>query len=195
MYQLYHTVAEIGTADFIRDYRDADKFIGFCKRCRKYGACWACPPFDFDVDEYISAYERAYIIGTKVYLNDVVSGETGSPADRKEAAYRIFEEARRKLDDRLLEMERERPGGKAFFAGSCVGCTLDACTRIVGLPCICPDKIRPSLESVGFDIGKTSSELLGIELKWGNGDSLPEYYTLVSGFFTNDSLTKDFSIE
>lgn len=54
-------------------------------------------------------------------------------------------------------------------------------------PCRYPDRIRPSLESLGFDIGKTASELLGIELKWSEPGSsgLPEYFTLVSGFFSS----------
>ena len=45
--------------------------------------------------------------------------------------------------------------------------------------------MRP--ESLGFDIGKTASELLGIELKWSEPGSsgLPEYFTLVSGFFSS----------
>lgn len=56
-----------------------------------------------------------------------------------------------------------------------------------GRPCRYPDRIRPSLESLGFDIGKTASELLGIELKWSEPGSsgLPEYFTLVSGFFSS----------
>ena len=39
----------------------------------------------------------------------------------------------------------------------------------------------------GYDIGKTASELLGIELKWSEPGSsgLPEYFTLVSGFFSS----------
>ena len=45
--------------------------------------------------------------------------------------------------------------------------------------------IGPSLEACGFDIARTTSELFGIELKWGTDGSLPEYLTLVCGFFHN----------
>lgn len=188
MYRLSHTVAEIKTEDYIRDYRDVAKFIAYCKQCNRYNACWACPPFDFDIDEYISAYDTAYIIGTKIILDAAVMKENESPAWCKDISRRVIEEVRRMADNRLLEMEREYPGSKAFFAGTCVGCSLDQCTRISGEPCVCPDKIRPSLESVGFDIGKTSSDLLHIELKWSADGLLSEYFTLVSGFLTNRQL-------
>ena len=45
--------------------------------------------------------------------------------------------------------------------------------------CVC------DVESAGFDIAHTTSELFGIELKWGTDGSLPEYLTLVCGFFHN----------
>lgn len=52
-------------------------------------------------------------------------------------------------------------------------------------PCRHPELVRPSLEACGFDIAHTTSELFGIELKWGTDGSLPEYLTLVCGFFHN----------
>jgi hypothetical protein len=45
--------------------------------------------------------------------------------------------------------------------------------------------VRPSLEACGFDIGRTTSELFGIELRWGSRGQMPEYLTLVCGFFHN----------
>ena len=51
--------------------------------------------------------------------------------------------------------------------------------------CRHPELVRPSLEACGFDIAHTTSELFGIELKWGTDGSLPEYLTLVCGFFHN----------
>lgn len=183
MYQISHTIADIEVADYIRGYRDADKFIAYCKQCNRYDAYWACPPFHSDTNQYISVYKHAYLIGTKIKLGDAMIKECSTPAWCKDISYRIIEEVRRKLDNRLLELEREYPGSRSFFAGTCHWCA--SCTRAEGKPCIYPDKIRPSLEAIGFDISKTSSELLHIELKWSKEGMLPEYFTLVSGFFTN----------
>ena len=68
-----------------------------------------------------------------------------------------------------------------MFPGSCLLCP--SCTRTEGAPCLYPKKVRPSLEACGFDIGKTTTELLNIELKWGESGKMPEYITLVSAVF------------
>ncbi len=188
MYQVNHTIVEIGATDYIRNYRDADKFITYCQQCNRYGTCWVCPPFGFDLDEYISVYEMAYIIGSKITWDkdDIVQYRT--PEQCKEFSYHVIKEVRRLLDGRLLELEKEHPGSKAFFAGTCHRCAPENCTRKSGKSCIDPDEIRPSLEAVGFDIEKTSSELLHIDLTWSKDGMLPEYLTLVSGLFTHHRL-------
>lgn len=58
-------------------------------------------------------------------------------------------------------------------------------TRPTGEPCRHPDKVRPSLEACGFDIGRTTTELFGMDLKWGTDGRIPEYLLLVCGFFHN----------
>ncbi len=188
MYKISHFIAKIESEDYIKDYRDVDKFISYCKECNRYNACWSCPPFDFNTEEYLSAYKIAYIIGTKIILNtDIINKNTGWEQCAK-MTYCIIGEVRSELDKKLLELETTFPKSKAFFAGTCHMCPAERCTRIEGKPCIASDKIRPSLEAFGFDISKTSAELLNIEMKWSRDGILPEYFTLVSGFFTNDEI-------
>lgn len=188
MYRTDETTAMIPAGEYIRDYRDAAKFIGFCKACNRYGNCWACPPHGFDPDEYLGGYRTALVVGTRIIPDEAVRTATATPQQCIETGERIIAGVRQALDERLLEFERRHPDSRAFFAGTCHWCPPGTCTRIGGETCRHPDKIRPSLESLGFDIGKTSSELLGIELKWSDPGtvSLPEYYTLVSGLFIND---------
>ena len=166
---------------------NAEKFIVFCQACSRYGACWACPPHGFDADEYLSGYRTALIIGTRIIPEPSARAECATPEQGRQAGQRMIVEVRRTLDARLLELERKYPGSRAFYAGTCHLCPEGTCARSEGRPCRYPDRIRPSLESLGFDIGKTASELLGIELKWSEPGSsgLPEYFTLVSGFFSS----------
>ncbi len=188
MYKVAHHIAKINIEDYIANYRDAEKFITYCKECGRYNTCWACPPFSFDKEEYISSHKIAYIIGTKIVINaDVIKENTGWKLCTK-VSYSMIEEVRLELDNKLLELETTFPGSKAFFAGTCHICPAEKCTRIKRKPCIAPDKIRPSLESFGFDISKTSAELLNIEMKWSLNGVLPEYFTLVSGFFSGDEV-------
>ena len=193
-YRLDHTITEIAIADYIARYHNPDKFIEFCKDCDRYGACWACPPYNFDPAESISQYTNAFILGTKITpadnlrsRADALKGRNDTEEGVKEIVYRLIKEVRTFLDKSLLAAEERYPGSMALFAGTCHLCPLGSCTRIMGVPCIYPEKIRPSLEAFGFDIGKTSSELLSIELKWSSNEELPEYFVLVSGFFTNQN--------
>ena len=185
MYSVSHHTAKIALADYAANYRDAEKFIVYCKACKRYGACWSCPPFDFDVEKCLSSYETALIIGTKIVLSAEVIRENTGWTRCTATTYRIIGEVRSDLDAKLLELESKFPGGRAFFAGTCQICPADKCTRIQGEPCVAPSRIRPSLESFGFDIVKTADELLNIEMKWSRDGVLPEYFTPVSGFFSN----------
>jgi len=183
IYHLEHTLIKTDVKSYIGNYRDPDKFIEYCKQCNRYTACWACPPYDFDTEQYISPYTNAFILGTKITPDNTLRNNTEEQT--KSHAYNLIEEVRKFLDEALLHAERIYPGSKVFFAGTCHLCPIGTCTRITGSPCLYPDKIRPSLEAFGFDIGRTSSELIGIELKWSSNGELPEYFVLVSGLFSD----------
>ncbi len=87
---------------------------------------------------------------------------------------------RRIVEERLLAAEHCF-GGRAFaFVGECLHCTAP-CARLTGAPCRHPDRLRPSLEACGFDLGRTSSELLDTELLWSSDGHLPRYLTLICG--------------
>jgi len=196
MFSIKNYFSYIPVTDYISNYRDADKFIVYCKQCNKYGNCWACPPYDFDATDYILKYNKAYIIGTKISLSEDIRKACKNAEDSKSTGAKVIVDVRTMLDKQLLDAESNTVDSKAFFAGTCHICEPGDCTRIQNEPCRYPDKIRHSLESVGFDIGKTTEELLGIKLKWSNDGSLPEYLTLVSGLFTNskaDSLEDYFT--
>ena len=120
-------------------------------------------------------------------LSDSASGGTfpqkqGLPSSE---AGRLILPERRRLEQQLLGMERQYGGLSFAYVGTCLHCPEGTCTRPDGKPCRHPELVRPSLEACGFDIGKTTAELFGIDLKWGTDGKLPEYLTLVCGFFHN----------
>ena len=39
------------------------------------------------------------------------------------------------------------------------------------------------MEAIGFDISMTAKDILGLEIKWSQGNLIPEYLTLVCGIF------------
>ena len=81
----------------------------------------------------------------------------------------------------LMEREKEFPESVSLSAGSCDLCKEEGCTRKDGKPCRYPDKLRYSIESLGGDVGRTVSKLMGYELEWVEEGKVPSYYVLVGG--------------
>lgn len=167
--------AEMDAATYIADFRMANYFMQFCRECGNYGHRYGCPPFDYDPLSVIAPYQKVRIIGVKIVPND-----GNLPLS---VANTLMLPVIRELNEELLALEKSL-GGMAFgFAGSCPYCGEIPCARIDGEPCRHPDKVRPSLEAFGFDMGKTASDLLGLEIKWSHDGRIPEYLTLVCGVF------------
>ena len=176
-YRAEDSAVELPAADYIARFRDAQRIAEYCRACPSYGSSWGCPPFGFSVEEYLSGYVTALVVATKI-----VPEQEGLPLSE---AGRLMRPERKRIEARLLDMER-RIGGRSFaYVGTCLHCPEGSCTRPDGNPCRHPDRVRPSLEACGFDVGRTARELFGIELKWGVEGRMPEYLTLGCGFFHN----------
>lgn len=167
----------VPVADYVARYRDAERFEGYCRSCPNFGNSWGCPPFECNMEDQLTGYRAALIVATKI-----TPAESGLPLLE---ARRLILPERSRLERRLLEMERIYGGRSFAYVGTCLHCPDGTCTRPEGLPCRHPESVRPSLEAYGFDIGRTTSELFGIELRWGEKGQMPEFLTLVCGFFHN----------
>ena len=176
-YDVEDFTVEISTDEYIRLYLDADRFIEYCKACPNYGNLWACPPFNRDTESELRQYEKVLLIATKI---------TPHRADIPIAqAQQFIIIERKRLEKSLLEMEKEYGGRSFAFVGKCLYCAESDCTRKRGLPCRHPELVRPSLEAYGFDMEKTASNLFGIKILWSKTEFIPEYLTLICGFFHN----------
>ena len=165
-----------------KDYCDREKFEKFCKECRNYGSTWSCPPYNFDVEDYLKNYSYIYLVGVKIIFDE----ETLDKANTKEKINDYTTETLKYMKDKimmeLLRVEKRYEGSKSLSAGGCKIC--DDCSRKNNTQCQHPDMMRYSLESMGFDVGGISSRLLDYELKWATETRLPEYFSLVTGLMT-----------
>lgn len=172
--------ATIAVDAYVSRFRDACRFESCCRACGNYGRSWGCPPFDYDVLQRLSHYKSLLIVATKIV------------PDNRNMTFEAFNASIRpervRLESRLLDMEQLHNGLAATYVGDCLHCPQGECTRLEGKPCRYPDRVRPSLEAYGFDMGKTVAELFGIELCWSSDGLLPPYIVLVSGLFHNSDL-------
>jgi predicted metal-binding protein len=171
--------------EYCKDYRDEKQFIEFCKECPRYGHLWCCPPFDFDTTAKMTPYRYVYIIGIRTTVDPQLREMVKDPVTIGEMAEFLTKDFRRVMDDIVLGLEKAVPGSLAFYAGPCYLCKY--CARLSGKSCRYPDKMRSSLESYGFDVAKTTENLLGYQLEWNN-DKLPEHLSFISALFTKEKI-------
>lgn len=173
---------EISMEDYIRDYRDVEKFMGCCRVCGSFSKRWHCSPIapEFEID--FSRYEHVRVVGYKI-----IPAHSDSPADSAadthdkavKIAQGLLVAPAKRLGAELLRLEREL-GGRAMGLAQIDNCLChEGCSRPLGLPCRHPELVRPALEAYGFNVAKTASELLGLELLWCKDGRLPEYLALV----------------
>lgn len=105
-----------------------------------YGKRPSCPPYAPDwreAKEWVGSFKKALLVKFSISMGD-------------------FEEEKRKVLLWLLKREAELfKEGKlyamALFPGSCSLC--DDCPFERGEPCRMPEKVRPSVDAVGIELG------------------------------------------
>ncbi len=160
--------AEMETDSFLNLYVKPEEFISQCQTCPNYGRLWSCPPYDFNVREFWKGYAKIRVTAYKI-----ISGKDGDKIrlDMAEAKELLGYE---------LEMEGKKyPGSRCLAAGCCELC--HTCSRLEGKPCLFPDKMRYSIESLGGDAVKMLKDLFDIELQWMTKEHLPDYMVLAGG--------------
>lgn len=176
----------VSAEEYCRNYRDPEKFMEYCKVCPRYNHLWSCPPFDHDTTAALKPYRYAYIIGVRTTVDPQLRESVTDPYTIGEMAEFITKDCRRFVDPLILGIEKVSPGAKAFQAGRCYRC--EYCARLFGKPCIHPDEMRSSLESYGFDVARTSEDLLGFPLEWSS-EKLPEHIAFISAVFTKEKIS------
>lgn len=170
--------ATIQADEFIRHYRDVERIRQYCLQCPGYGKKWNCPPFDFDPRTCSEGFKTVKLIGTIIEFDEETRAACTTAEQSTAIGKQAMEEVWKTLLPQLYEMERNSPGSRCFTF-RCSLCP-EGCTRPEGKPCRHPEKMRYSLESVGFDVVAITRDLLGIELEWSTDGSLPRHLTLVT---------------
>lgn len=184
-YTLQYFSSIVDTQSYINGYCRPKEFIKYCQECNKYNSCWACPPFDYNPLDLLKQYQYINIIGTKVLFTQEYLKKNCDANKNIEILNSTMTAVRSIIDKKLMSLEQKTPHSLALFAGTCHLCPKEGCTRPQNISCRHPQSIRPSLEAYGFDITKTTNELLQLNLLWGKNGLLPQYLILVSGLLSD----------
>ena len=174
--------ATIAAEEFISRYRDIERIRQYCLQCPGYGTSWGCPPFDFDPATVTDGFKTVVVTGTTIEFDEETRAASKTADQSARVGRQAMNEVWNTLLPRLYEMEREMPGSRCFTF-RCVLCP-EGCTRPQGKPCRHPERLRHSLEAVGFDVEAITRDLLGIDLEWSTDGSLSKHITLVTALFS-----------
>lgn len=168
---------------FIKKYRDINTFEAYCKVCPIYGTTWACPPFETSARIDFSFYQSVSLLGFQTFITSPFQGPVASPEALQMRSEGVMRSVRRHLDPLLLAAERATPKSRIFLPGSCRLCDDIGCTRTARAPCRYPERMRSSLEAVGFNIALAAENLLHLPLCWPKNLRMPPYLTLLAALF------------
>ena len=178
IYKVSRKKASVAASEFVKRYRDPERMAAMCGECPSFGKLWGCPPHDFNVASVSDGYATVELMATIIEFDEQTRAACTSPEQAVEVGRQAMDEVWQSLLPRMYEMERAVPGSRCFTF-RCVLCP-EGCTRPEGKPCRHPDKMRHSLESVGFDITAAATDLLGINLDWSGDGSLSKTITLLT---------------
>lgn len=171
--------AEIPVSEYLDKYVDLEGFKEKCDGCEKNGKFWSCPPFDFDVKEVWEKYHTVFVLAYKVKPDKKYRGQKFDDAKVQEILDETLNKANELLAGEMYVWEDKMPGSISLSSGSCLYCK-KPCAREAGEPCRTPDKMRYSMEAMGANVGKTITELIGIEPLWVEDGVIPEYFMVAA---------------
>lgn len=167
--------------EFISNYQDIDKFLGYCKQCNNYNHKWSCPPLSFNPKTYLNQYKSIYLVAVQLnYTEDTINSLT-TKEEISSFTRKTLRKTKNELATALLNLENDST--ISLSSGGCSYCC--KCSRDDNKPCKHPDKMRHSLDSFGIDLGKVTEDVFNIKLLWGL-DKLPKYHVLIHALITNE---------
>jgi predicted metal-binding protein len=191
-----YTVKQCTIDELLKYY--APKIVNkYCESCNKFSKIWSCPPLSFSDLEYVSKYKYCYIISGKTYISKIPNVELNNLVEHALSKYSdissgsdefsntfngLYYSFREINDNKVLSLESHFNDTTALFSGRCLIC--NNCSRSNDISCIFPNKLRYSLEGLGFDVCGIIENIVNDKIQWSN-NSTPEYVTCVSGLLSN----------
>lgn len=176
----------------------SEEVLVYCQRCSNYEKNYTCPDFDFDAAGYLNSYEYATVILTEIdtkpiqsifnqldasnfqsrVLNNYMKEASGEKIDMSSiVSMHAFEDIKNQMSDQLLLLEDQIDHSLGLPPGSCTRCAV--CLKQEGLACRFPEKLRYSLEALGFLVSDIYQMNFDMELGWAKGE-LPKRFCTCS---------------
>lgn len=166
-------------SDFVKMNVDIPRFLGCCRDCPNYNKRWSCPPYDFFVEAVWKQYTDILLYEVKVPVSKELQDVTHTQDELNDISRAILAPIKKQMTEDLLELEKQNPGSRALFAGTCELC--ENCNKESGEPCMHPDLMRHSIEALGGNVAQAVRIFFDDDILWAKDGHLPEYFILLGG--------------
>lgn len=170
-YTVNRYVQSIKTNELYEKYVDIKEVHNLCRDCPKYNHNFSCPPFDFDIEEFLLSYDYLELNVTEITFDDKLENVLYTPLEMENLLNKTFfyEEH---LTKKMLFKKEMKYRRSVSLIGPCTICGND-CKKFFN-NCNNPDKMRYSIESMGIKFDKVLDELFNIKLEFLD-EKIPEY--------------------
>lgn len=163
----------------LTDYENKHEINKLCMTCPTYGGKWSCPPFSPAFSSLdLNGYPYAAIVLLWCSLDQF--RYTKTEYIRIKAANTILKSRM----DRLMRGLEKSAGGLMISNGTCRLC--NPCRKKKGESCRKPDQMRYSMEALGLDVGRITSDVFGHDLQWYKNKTLPSYLSAAACLLLKD---------
>lgn len=201
-------VKQITIQELMSSYK-YEEVLGYCSQCNNFENNHSCPRFTFNTAEYLEPYNFATVVMTKietemikkhfnllkdkVYMSRVYNNyQKSHPGMIHDWNSRVsmyaFNDIKDKMSEGLLIAEKAFSGSISLPPGSCTRC--ETCLKQFGKACAVPQKLRYSLEALGFLVSEIYSKVFNLELGWAKGE-LPDSFNSCSAIVTKEPINVD----
>lgn len=187
-YQIENFKSHVDMKEYYDTCINVAEFLEYCKACPNYDRVWSCPPYDFSPEDYWLQYSQIFLYGRKIIFSRELTEKTYTQKELQCLTSEILQREKQDMAEELFALERLHEDSVSLSAGCCQTCGTDNCTRAHSLPCRFPDQMRYSIESLGGNVGLTTSKYLHQELLWMTEGKLPAYFILVGGLLLKQPL-------
>ena len=169
--------AEIPLSQLMEFY-DRETFWGFCRACPRYGALWSCPPYEKGALPELEQFSKIRLFCHVLHFSQDLRREHALPQQAGAFMEACAAEYGQGVHEELLRREQSHPGSLGLTHGGCRLCA--HCARTEGKPCRQPEKMRLSLESLGFSVVDLTQKVFDLPILFA-AEALPPHQVLLTG--------------
>lgn len=178
MYNITQIEKDLSVDYYFNNYVNIAKFLKLCEECPVYNNNWSCPSFDFNPEDIWKSYKFIKIIAFKFDFSKEILNKKHTEEEIDDILNE-FRQEKEGLTNIIYDLEKKHENSLALFFGNCEIC--DVCTRVKNQPCVHPEKMRYSIESLGGNVDDTIEDIFKYKILWPKDGKLPEYLFLVGG--------------